>query len=653
MPFTDKQLGLDRPISRRDFLNGSALAVGTAMFPNLLNAGPAWAQTRYPPSLTGLRGHHPGSFEAMHAIRDGDRTQLTGPISETGERHDLIVVGGGISGLTAAFQYREQNGPDSRILILENHDDFGGHAKRNEFTTAGGRMVIGYGGSQSLQSPSFFSPAVNDLLKKLAVDPVRFEDFHDSGWYEDRKLEEGFFFTKENFGSDHLVKSGGDAYEWTSAAPISDKAKADLTELFDQPKDWFEGMDRAAKRELMSRLTYADFLTQYVKADPQVIACLQTSTHEYFGCSIDAVTCADCWAIGNPGFDAMDLGDEPIPSMSPSGRLNFTDPDEYIHHFPDGNASIARLLVRSLVPGVLTGSTMEDIVLSGCDYSRLDDSANKVRIRLESTAVKVSHEGDPSSAKSVEVLYLKGGKLHRATAGHAVLACFNQVIPHIAPELNEAQGTALRDQQKIPLVYTNVLIRNWSAFSKLGIHGFSSPGHFWDKVEMDFPVSMGGYKFADKPEDPVLLHFGKVAASSGGGSLRDQAVAGRYWVQDRTFEEFEFAVRDLLARSMGAGGFDPATDIEAITVNRWSHGYAYEYMRPWDPYWPDGELPIIAARKGWGRIAIANCDSGAYAYAHSAIDQAIRAVRELLGEPVGAPAIADFPGPPRDLAGLR
>ena len=270
-----------------------------------------------------------------------------------------------------------------------------------------------------------------------------------------------------------------------------------------------------------------------------------------------------------------------------------------------------------------------------------------------STAVSVRHEGDPASAKSVEVQYLKDGVLHRVSAGHAILACFSQVIPYIAPEVSSEQGEALRDQQKIPLLYCNVLLRNWRAFQKLGVNGFSSPGHYWDKAEIDFPVSMGGYRFADGPDDPLLLHVGKAAANPGGGSLRDQALAGRYWVQEQTFDDMERALRDLLARALGPGGFDPANDIEAITVNRWSHGYAYEYMRPWDEYWPDGALPIDTARRGWGRIAIANSDAGAYAYAHSAIDQAVRSVRELLGEPQDAPAFANFPGPPRKEIGLE
>jgi spermidine dehydrogenase len=652
MPLSDRELGMGRRIGRRDFLNGMAMAVGASAMPAMAFAGGGAARSKYPPALTGLRGHHPGSYEAIHAIRDGDRAALEAAPLHTGERYDLVVVGAGISGLTAAFQYRRQNGPKSRILILDNHDDFGGHAKRNEFTASNGRLLIGYGGSQSLQSPSFFSPAVNDILAALAVKVSRFGKYYDQSWFEDRGLAEGFFFTRESFGADRLVRMADDSLDWIAQSPLNDKAKADLVALHERPGDYFSGMDRAARRERMSQLTYGEFLRDHVKADPQVIAYFQQTTHEYFGCGIDAVSCADAWAIGNPGFDGMDLGDEIIAAMSPSGRLNFSDPDEYIHHFPDGNASIARLLVRSLVPGVLKGSTMEDIVLSPCNYANLDRAKNPVRIRLESPAVRVRHEGDPVSAKSVEVSYLDKGRLATVTAGHVILACFNQVIPHIAPEIGEAQGEALRDQQKIPLLYTNVLIRDWKAFRKLGVHGFASPGHYWDKAEMDFSVSMGGYKFADKPGDPVLLHVGKAVASPDGGSLRDQAVAGRYWVEEQKFEDMERAVRDLLARALGEGGFDPARDIEAITVNRWSHGYAYEYMRPWDAYWPDGELPIRKARRGWGRIAIANSDAGAYAYAHSAIDQAIRAVRELLGEPAGAPAIADFPGPPRDRIGL-
>jgi spermidine dehydrogenase len=650
---SDRDLGMGRPISRRDFLDGVALTVGAAALGGPLSrsafaAGPAAA---YPPKLTGLRGHHEGSYNVMHSVRDGTFWDKAGAPEATGERYDLVVVGGGISGLAAAVQYRKQAGAGARILVLENHDDFGGHAKRNEFTSAGGRMILGYGGSQSLQTPSYFSPAVNALLADIGVEPKRFEQYYDQGWAETRGLGRAVFFPKEVFGADALVKEAEAAADWVPQSPLTDKAKQDLIALIDAPADYLPGLSRGDKLDRLSKTTYAQFLTELVKADPQLVAYFQSSTEAYFGAGIDAVTCIDAWANGNPGFDGMDLGDEVYPTMSPSGRLARTDPDEYIYHFPDGNAGIARALVRSLIPAAIPGSTMEDVVLAQADYGKLDADGQPVRIRLGSTVVRVKHQGDPASATAVDVAYVQDGKLRTVQAGHVVLACWHRVIPFLTDELAEAQVDALRDQQKVPLIYTNVLIRNWTAFAKLGIEGFESPGHFWSGAEIDFPVSMGGYSFADKPEDPVLLHLSKVPLQPGLSS-REQSLSGRLQLTQLTFETMEREIRDLLGRALSGGGFDPARDIEAITANRWSHGYAYEYMRPWDAFWPDGPLPIVAARKPWGRVAIANADSGAYAYVHSAIDQATRAVRELLGTPDGAPAFADFPGPPRDQLGL-
>ncbi|TSD89016.1 twin-arginine translocation signal domain-containing protein [Mycobacterium sp. KBS0706] len=648
---SDRDLGMGRPISRRDFLDGMALTVGAAALGGPLARSAFAAGTAYPPKLTGLRGHHEGSYNIMHSVRDGTFWDKAGTPEATGERYDLVVVGGGISGLAAAVQYRKQAAANAKILVIDPHDDFGGHAKRNEFTSAGGRMILGYGGSQSLQTPSYFSPAVNALLADIGIEPKRFEQYYDQGWAETRGLGRAVFFPKEVFGADALVKEAEAAADWVPQTPLTDKAKQDLIALIDAPVDYLPGLTRAEKLERLSKTTYAQFLTDLVKADPQLVAYFQGSTEAYFGAGIDAVTCVDAWANGNPGFDGMDLGDEVYPTMSPSGRLARTDPDEYIYHFPDGNAGVARALVRSLIPAAIPGSTIEDLVLAQADYGKLDVDGQPVRIRLSSTVVRVKHQGDPASAKAVDVSYVQDGKLRTVQAGHVVLACWHRVIPFLTDELAEAQVTALQDQQKVPLIYTNVLIRNWTAFAKLGIDGFESPGHFWSGAEIDFPVSMGGYSFADKPEDPVLLHLSKIPLQPGLSS-REQSLSGRLQLTQLTFETMEREIRDLLGRALSGGGFDPARDIEAITANRWSHGYAYEYMRPWDAFWPDGPLPIAAARKSWGRIAIANADSGAYAYVHSAIDQATRAVRELLGTPDGAPAFADFPGPPRDQLGL-
>ena len=278
----------------------------------------------------------------------------------------------------------------------------------------------------------------------------------------------------------------------------------------------------------------------------------------------------------------------------------------------------------------------------------LDLDRNPVRLRLAASVVRVKHDGDPAQATAVTVTYLEAGKLKSVGAGQVVLACWHRVIPHITDELAQPQIDALNDQIKVPLIYCNVQLRNWEAFDALKIDGFYAPTSFWRAAFIDDPVSIGDYACADVPSDPVLLHlFHFPLTGDPSQSPREQATAGRYQLVDLSFETMEREARDMLQRALAAGGFDAARDIEAITINRWSHGYALEYMRPWDAYWPDGPLPIETARRGWGRIAIANSDSGAYAYAHSAIDQAARAVDELLGGGK-ITGFSTFPGPPLD-----
>ena len=651
----DRELGMDRPISRRDFLNGVALTAAGAA--GLMGGGfgrpaHAAASSANPAALTGLRGHSVDAMNIMHSVRDGQFWDKAPAPEATGETYDLVVVGGGISGLAAAFLYRQQAGDAAKILILENNDDFGGHARRNEFTASNGKLVIGYGGSQSLQTPSYFSPLVKKALADIGIDLDAFGKWYDGAWHETRGLGEAVFFPKEAFGTDALVITGETAAEWAPNTPLNDKAKRDLIELLDAPRDYLPGKSREEKFEILSNTSYADFLTKTCGYDPQLLAYFQHSTEEYFGIGIDGTTALDAWGNYDPGFTGMDLGDMPYKTMSPSARLVLTDPDDYIHHFPDGNASIARAFVRAMIPGAQAGSGMEDLVLQPVDYSKLDDAANPVRLRLNASVVRVKHDGAPESAQSVTLTYVEDGKLKTVQGGQVVLACWHRVIPHITDELGEAQIEALNDQVKAPLVYANVLIRNWEAFDKLKISGFKTVGGYWNFAEMDYPVSVGSYTFADKPSDPILLHLIKLPLSGDGSPLREQSTAGRYALVDLTFEEMEREMRDMLGRALAGGGFDPARDIEAITINRWSHGYALEYMRPWDAFWPDGPLPVEASRKPWGRIAIANSDAGAYAYVHSAIDQAGRAVKELLGDKADMPEFADFPGPPRDEIGL-
>jgi spermidine dehydrogenase len=615
-------------VTRRDFLNGVALAVAAGLTPlDQVRAQPL----RYPPALIGLRGQHPGSFEVAHALaREGRRFPVeTIPVEE---HYDLVVVGGGISGLAAAYFYRRAR-PEASILILDNHDDFGGHAKRNEFQS-GDRLIIGYGGSESLQSPNaLFSKTAKDLLIELGIDLRRFETAFERTLYPSLGLSRGLFFSREAFGRDALVV--GDSTisvadeltrrllnakpwrEFVAAFPVSDKAKAQLIGLEEQERDPLEGKSEAEKIAFLSRISYRDYLMQVLGCVEEVANVFHGRTHDFFGLGCDAVPALAAREAGYPGFAGLKLPEPNNPERS----------EPYIYHFPDGNASLARLLVRALIPGVAPGRTMEDIVLAPFDYARLDEDGARTRIRLDSTCVHVRNR-----PTDVELGYVRGERLHRITAERVVLACFGMMIPYIMPELPEAQRQALALNVKTPLIYTKVLVRDWHPWINLGVHDIAAPMSFHTRVKLDYPVSLGGYRHPRDPSEPMCLHLSHVATVPNRGlDAREQWRIGRMNLLQMTFQELEERIRDELDRMLGPGGFSSARDILAVTVNRWSHGYAYTPNSLFDG---EGFSVIMAAAKApAGRVAIANSDAGWDAYAHVAIDEAHRAVGEILAMP--------------------
>ena len=627
----DRRLGLDREITRRDFLDGVAIAIGGAMLgPHLLGAQGTQPTAAYPPALTGLRGSHIGSFEAFHALRDGTYWQTAPTPVATGEQYDLIVVGAGISGLSAAHFFRKGR-PDARVLILDNHDDFGGHAKRNEFTYQG-RTHIGYGGTQSIESPLPYSPVAKGLITELGIDVSRYSRVVESDLYSSLGLTRGFFFAQERFGEDKLVRGNGRAFDgrFIAAAPISVAAKRDLARLMTEKFDPYPGLDGAAKKARLARISYTEFLTTLWKLDADVIAILQQSTHGLFGAGIDVVPAQDAHGLGLPGFQGMALDSLAGPGQN-YDSMTSREAGEYYFHFPDGNATIARLLVRRLVPAAMPGSTADDVVTGRADYAQLDRAGAPVRIRLNSSVMRLRHLGPAATASAAEVTWLQGGVLSSATARAVVLACWHQAIPFLCPELPAAQKEAMHSATKVPLVYTNVFIRDWTAFERLKLSTASTPGLWHDSVSLDAPVSIGSYRHPRKPSEPIVLHLSKSLCQPG-LPIRAQHVAGRNELLRTSFETIERNIRADLQRLLGAGAFVAARDIMGITVNRWPHGYAYQYNSLADGFWLDGgEQPCAVARRPFGRLAIANADAGAYSYTDAAIDHGHRAAQEVLG----------------------
>ena len=638
----ERELGMDRAIDRRDFLNGMAIGaagLSSGVVPAASKPAPQIAPQDktgyYPPTLHGLRGSHPGSFETAHSLRDGTFWAHAEKPEDEPAVYDLVVVGGGISGLSAAHFFRAAK-PNARILILENHDDFGGHAKRNEYRL-NGRLELMNGGTMLIDSPHPYSAVAMGLIRHLGIDPVVLAKTCNRPEVY-RGLAPSTFFDKETFGADRLVvgreRSDENAgtmpwRDFLAKAPLDTKARADILRVQEGTGDAMPGMTSAQKKDRLSRISYLAYLRDYLKCGPTALAFYQTITHDEWGTGIDAEPALDCWGFGLPGFKGLKLERGSIARMGYTAA-GYEDEGSPTFHFPDGNATIARLLVRDLIPEAVPGRSAEDVVTARADYTKLDRAGAAVRIRLSSTVVGARNIGDPHNSRGVEIAYARGDRVFRVHAANCVLAGWNMMIPYICPELPDRQKEALHSLVKIPLVYTSVAIRNWRAFHSLGIGGVSAPGSYWTGVRLNWPVDVGAYRSVRSPDDPILLFMVRTPVSPGLPE-RDQHRMGRMELLNTPFATFEEKTRDQLNRMLKGGGFDSARDIMALTVNRWPHGYAYEFNPLFDDFSvPPEKRANVIGRQRFGRIVIANSDSGAAAYTDSAINQARRAVDELL-----------------------
>ena len=610
-------------ITRRDFLNGASVIIGTSFLPSCGVTASPGAQDGpgyYPPELSGMRGSHVGSFETAHEAVSGKQWRA----HDSGEHYDLIVIGAGISGLSAAYFYQKAMGRDARILLLDNHDDFGGHAKRNEFEIDG-RLMIGYGGTMSLESPAGYPQVAKELIRDLGIDTQRFYTAFDRNLYKSAGLRYGTFFDKETFGSDHLAVGQLTDTSVLKDVPMSTAAKDELARLLADDRDYLPEMPAAERMDFLSNITYENYLRDYADIGDEVIRYVRSLPCNVWAIGSDALPATAAWSGGYPGFSDLDLGFEPYKKE---------DGEPFIFHFPDGNASVARLLVRRMIPAVAAGDSMEDIVTARFDYHELDKPDSAVRIRLNSTVVHVEHakkklQGD------VRVTYVRDGEAQLATGKKVVMAGYHAIAPHIFPELPEDRAGALSNATRAPMVYTNVLIRNWTSFAKLGLQYAYCPGSYHHSATLDYPVSLGDYSCPKSPQEPMILHLTRVPVEPG-LSAKDQFAAGQRELLTTSFETFERNVRDQLGRMLGDGGFDPARDIAGITVNRWPHGYAYGY----DPvnknmafeysHWQEQDKPWLRARTRFGNIALAGTDAASEAMTEAAIEEANRAVSDLL-----------------------
>ena len=630
-------------ITRRDFLDGVALMGGAAALSPLHvfgeNTQEALSGGVYPPALTGLRGNHPGSYDVAHALARGG--QRPTEFEEIDDVYDLVVVGAGISGLTAAYLFRKRFGAAAKILLLDNHDDFGGHARRNEFT-ADGRTLLGVGGSLNLEQAAMGDSA-RSLLEEIGVDFTSLRQGIEPDYViHDAMSLHGLYLNASVYGTDRAM-NGQWSLTWAGAGDFKSAIRSlqlppsdeqGLINLISGEQDFLPGMSAQEREQFMHSTSYESFLSEHVGLSPGGVQITEPWIKALFGVSVASVSIYEALYSGAPGAAALlpptlEASDADPENAEPQDT-EAENPDAYRYPiYPDGNASVARLLVRHLIPEVAAGHTEENIVTSIFDYTQLDREGAPVRLRLNSTAVNVRNRDDGL----VDASYVVAGKAQTVRAKHCILAGYGGMVPHLCPELPPAQKESLAYGVKVPFICTNVLLRSGAAIRKAGVSGYQCPGSFYSLVATAPPVSQGNFQPPTKLDDPVVVWMIHAAAPSASGdqSSRDLYRLGRHQLLSMSFEDIEAATLSQLEGMFGATGFNAETDVEAITANRWAHGYAYEYMELHDPVWPEGEAPHELGRAPIGRISIANSDSEAHAYVQSAIDAAIRAVGEVAG----------------------
>jgi len=625
---TDRALGMHRDITRRDFIHDLSLASLGLSLPGLVRAGSGPDAPYYPPTRTGLRGSHPGSFEVAHALarehRVFDRPR------ELDESYDLVVVGGGLSGLSAAWFYRSLHGTDARILILDNHDDFGGHAKRNEFHQ-GGPMRLVWGGTVNMEYTKY-SAVAKGLLDQLGIDiPRLLEDF-EFGWQNNSTgLQPATWFDQDTFGRDALVPGfvprdlpPSDWVRYLDAFPLTESARAALRQFLLYPGDVLAGQSDEVKLAYLKRTGYREFLRKHFDLPDEAFRVLSSAPMSFWGVPAENLSVAECLETGLPGAHVLGGAWQPGegPSAGPSPEAMF----------PDGNASIARLLVLSLIPGAFPGMAPDSdpftIVTADLDYAQLDQPSSSVRLRLNATAVHAENTADGTGAA---VRYVKDGEVMGVRGRHVVLACYNNMIPALCPQLPEQQKAALQQCIRRPLLVVNVELRNGLALQKSGVTGAYLPGRLCQNVNLVTGINVADYRPRWRPDDPCVVQFyGAVGAPQAAGlNMTQRNQAGRALLLGMSFADHEREVRTVLAGIWGPSGLDAAEDVLAVMVNRWPHGYARDHLDLEDPAWNADPPPNVVGRRGFGRIAVANSDAGADAYTHAAIDEAWRAVHEL------------------------
>jgi spermidine dehydrogenase len=630
----ENALGMNTEITRRDFLGSTLLASGAVLLngiapAELLASDDDWTGYGGVGEYSRSNGNTYEVLQAGHKMRDGAYNPLPADVVDTGEIYDCVIVGGGISGLAAALTFLRLAGPKASVLVLENHPIFGGEAKQNEFLVDG-RKLIAHQGSAIYQVPyphSFFARFYDSIglhdpilnyqkwtgpqpamtLGRTPYDSAGLSRGEYGFWFGDKfGRKNGFWLIdpvgKEMRGAPVAENSRKELLRWFSGK-AAEEAK------FDLPK--YEG--DAASRKLDAISMEQHFIEHFGMSRDTIRTFLSPVEGGGSGLGPDALSAYNdyAWELLHP----LDNG---------SGEM--------VQMFPGGNTTIARLLVKTLIPDAIDGPVgVEGVSRGRVKFEALDVAGAGARIRLSATTVSVRHDGDPAKAEFVSIAYVREGKVFRVKARSAVMAGGSWTTKHIVEDLPGEHRAAYGQFYRSPCMMANVAVRNWRFLYKMGISGcrwFEGFGNYMDVCRQSV---VGGIDEGIGPDSPVVLAV-KVLYSYPGLSTEDQGHRGRGEMLATSFRDYEQRIREQFTLMFGAAGFDAKRDIAGIVLNRWGH--AYVNPQPGFFFGKDGQpAPRETLRGGpFGRIAFANTDlAGAMDHRFSILE-AQRAVNQLMDQ---------------------
>ena len=625
----DKSLGMDQRISRRDFLNSALLASGSLLMTSatplqLLGEEDTWTGYGGVGDYSKSNGNTLEVLAAGHRIRDGEFDRLPANIIETGETFDCVIVGGGISGLAAALFFLRKGCKNRTCLVLDNHPVFGGEAKRNEFMVDGHRLMAHQGSAvffvqyphsflarfydsiglttPRLQYQKWAGPAKEMPLSKTPYDMVGSEP-----------ATYGLYFGAK-FGQKPGMWLVDPWKEKLEGAPISETARAELLK-------WRAGPQQEEKRPQY----FGDEISRHLDS-----ITLEEHMMRRFGISRETIrTYLSPVEGGGSG-----LGPDALSAFADyaADLLHPLQSDDTDQMFPGGNTGIARLMVKTLIPQSFAGDGgMEAVCRNDINFSVLDQIGSPARIRLNSTAVWVKHDGEPGKSESVSILYTREGKSYRIKARTVVMAGGGWTTKHVVRDLPQAQQEAYSQFYRSPCMMANVAVRNWRFLYDMGISGFRWFEGVGNYTEVRKTALIGADSATVSPDSPVVLPL-KELYSYPGLPVADQGHRGRGEMLATSFKDYERQIRQQFTDMFARTGFDAGRDIAGIILNRWGH--AYLNPQPGFFFGRDGRpAPSEVLRAApFGRIAFANTDLAGIMDHRCWILEAERAVGQLLDQ---------------------